>query len=428
MWDDMFEYYRDILTKVPRDVIMVNWQYAYDVQHYQGHFLNLKTEHILAEYDRLGFEYIIAPSDYSSANVRTFTEYAENFSPLGGLVTTWEKSTCFLYKSMPTIAYAGRLWSNETEKPDGKSFADAMENIFGFCDDKLLAALRFNTEKELDNEFQVTLAVLLVKNYHGYNYASYESLNLLKSNLEELLSKVKLESGKVILKDIIDACYYNILKCRLRKSAQELFDPLKNTVKAESKIAEIYNDVKTFGKIRIQKWEKYRSGITPCHLATLYKEYLKLIKSLPKLAKNNGILRVRFCLPDSFSMAYCKIALKYSGNWHETFEGCCKAYSGEDAIFEKAFLIPNDVVPEAFRLEVCGYGGQGLTFVELFNETGHYIPSKTIMTSGKVIDAEHVLDNDCKWAFLGEKNSFKAFQSRKLADELHSVEYSLVKV
>jgi hypothetical protein len=427
MWDDMFEYYRDILPEVPRDVIMVNWQYANDVKHYKGHFANLKVEHVLAEYDRLGFEYIIAPADYSSANVRTFTDYAENFSPLGGLMTTWEKQTCFLYKSMPTIAYAGRLWSDKINKPEDELFADAIENLFGFRDKNSLAILRFNTEKTLDNEFPVSLSSLLTAKYHGYDYGGFEALNLLKLNLENILSTTKSELGKIIIQDSIDACYYSIFKYRLQKSAQALFEPMKNTKKAELEINKIYQDVKVFGEERVEKWEEYRNGIKPCHIAKLYKEYLALIKSLPEQAKNSGIMRIRFCLPDGFSAEHCKISLKYSGNWHEVSATCCKGSNPEDALFTKTLLIPRSVVPEAFKLEACGYGGQGLTFVEIFTDAGYYVPYGVTSTSGKVIDPEYVLNNDCKWSFIGEKDTLKAFKNRKVAEEIHSAEYSLIK-
>jgi len=428
MWDDMFEYYSDILTEVPRDVIMVNWQYATDVRHYKGHFSNLKVKHLLSEYDRLGFEYIIAPADYSSSNVRTFTEYAENFTPLGGLLTSWEKSTCFLYKSMPTIAYAGRLWSDENDKPDDKIFAEAMENLFAYCDEELLTIIRSHTERKLNNEFPVSFNALLTSSYHGMDYGDFESLNLLKLNLENILVKISNKFGRIIIQDIIDGCDYDILKRRLCKAAQTLFDPMKNTEKAELGINTIYQDVKAFGKARVSKWEKYRNKIEPNHIAKLYENYLELIKSLPEQAKNNGIMRVRFCLPDGFSAEHCKISLKSSGVWHDIFSGCCKGPKGEDAIFSNIYLIPNDIIPESFKLEACGFGGQGVAFVEILTDSGRYVPSSVISTIGKVIDPEYVLDNDCKWSFIGEKDTLKAFKNRKLAEEIHSVEYSMIMV
>jgi hypothetical protein len=427
MWDDMFEYYRDILKEIPRDVIMVNWQYATDVKHYKGHFANLKVEHILAEYDKLGFEYIIGPSDYCSANVRTFTEYAGNFNPLGGLVTVWEKKTCFMYKSFPTIAYAGRLWSNESGKSEDEIFADAMANLFGSRNEKLLAVLRCHTEKRLDKETPVTLAMLLNSNYYGFDYAGYEALKLFKLGLEEVISEVKTELGKLIVTDIIAGCCYNIMKYRLQKAAFDLFEPMKDSAKARQELDRIYSDVKAFGESRVKFWDEYRGGIEPCNIEKLFKDYLELIKSLPELAEGNGIMRVRFCLPDGFSSENCIIHLKYGGEWHKVAEGGCKGVNAETALFSKIFLIPRSIEPEAFKFEAMGYGGQGVAFAEIFTDAGHYVPSEVLSVSGKVIDPEFVLDNDCKWSFMGEKDTLKAFSSRKLAEEVHSAEYSLKK-
>lgn len=425
MWDDMFEYYRDILEKVPRDVIMVNWQYSPDVKHYKGHFANLKVNHILAEYDRLGFEYIIGPSDYCSANVRTLTEYAKNFKPLGGLVTTWEKRTCFMYKSLPTIAYSGRLWNDTSEKCETEIFADAMENLFGSRDKKLLAVLRCHTEKILDLETPVTLAYLLSSNFHGHDYAGYEALTLLKLSLEDILPKVKTELGKLIVADIILGCRYNILKYRLQKTAFALFEPMMDSKKAKLELNVIYTDVKTLGQERVKFWCQYRNGVEPCNVEKLFDDCLALIQSLPELAKNNGIMRVRFCSPDGYSLENCIFSLKCAGKWHKISAGGCKSVNPEVTLFSKIFLIPRSIEPKSFKIEALGYGGQGITFVEIFNDTGHYVPSDVLSVSGKVIDPEFVLDNDCKWCFMGEKDTLGAFKNRKLAEKIHSVEYSL---
>ena len=427
MWDDMFEYYSDILEKVPRDVIMVNWQYAADVQHYKGHFSNLKKEHRLAEYDRLGFEYIIAPSDYSSSNIRSFTEYAENFKPLGGLVTCWEKSTCFLYKSIPAIAYAGRVWSDDSNKDEKELFADAIENIFASRDEKLLTLLRTNTERGLDNEKPLSLSMLTTLSYFGFDYSELETLNMQKYVFEEIRTKIKTDLGNRIINDIIEAYSYNILKYRLQKATRDLLEPMKDGIKAGEDINIIYQDVKELGKKRVQRWKEYRKGIVPCKMEKLFEDYLKLIKSLPELAKNNALMRVRFCLPDGFSAEQCKISLKYSKEWHEVFTDCCKASNSNDTFYTRTFLLPSSIKPEAFKLEACGYGGQGLAFVEIINNTEVYVPSAIISTTGKVIDPEYVLDNDCKWSFIGEKDTLKAFKDRKTAAEIHSIELSLSK-
>ena len=426
MWDDMFEYYSDILEKVPRDVIMVNWQYAADVQHYKGHFSNLKKEHRLAEYDRLGFEYIIAPSDYSSSNIRSFTEYSENFKPLGGLVTTWEKSTCFLYKSIPVIAYAGRLWSDDSAKPEIELFADAMESIFASRNEKLLRMLRTNIECGLDNEKPVSLSTLMSSSYFGFNYSELETLNLQKYLFEEIQPQVKSPLGSRVINDIIEAYTYNILKSRLHKVARDLFEPMRDSVIAREDIDVIYQEVKEFGRKRVRRWKEYRTGIVPCKMEKIFDDYLNLIKSIPELAKNNALMRIRFCLPDGFSAEQCKISLKYSGEWHEVFSGCCKTSDNHDVFYVTNFLLLPPVQPEEFKLEAHGYGGQGLCFVEILTDTGVYVPSAVISTTGKVIDPENVLDNDCKWSFVGEKDTLKAFKNRKLAEEIHSIRYKMI--
>jgi hypothetical protein len=97
----------------------------------------------------------------------------------------------------------------------------------------------------------------------------------------------------------------------------------------------------------------------------------------------------------------------------------------EEAVYEHLFFIDKNKTPEALRFEVCGFGGQGICFAEVFNAKGHYTPVKLISTKGTIISPESILEDDLRYSFLGEPNTRKAYQNRKLADESHRLELSL---
>jgi hypothetical protein len=142
MWDDMLDFYADILPEIPRDIIMVCWQYQADMRHVQGHFDNRSVHHTLEKYKSLGFRFIYAPAEGSTANISTFTRFANQYLPLGGLLTIWEKNTCFMYKSYPAIAYAGQLWSAIDTGDHDIIFAKVVKDLFKSDDLKLLQVIR----------------------------------------------------------------------------------------------------------------------------------------------------------------------------------------------------------------------------------------------------------------------------------------------
>ncbi|MBQ6599781.1 MAG: family 20 glycosylhydrolase, partial [Lentisphaeria bacterium] len=140
IWDDMFEYYPDILPDMPHDIIMVNWQYQENVSGYRGHFCNLCFHELMEQYDTLGFEYLTAPADFCWNNIDTSTAHGDKFKPMGGLLTSWEKSTSLLYKYFPTMAAAGQLWDQMAQDGDA-AISLAVRQLFGIDDEPFIQAV-----------------------------------------------------------------------------------------------------------------------------------------------------------------------------------------------------------------------------------------------------------------------------------------------
>ena len=425
MWDDMFEYYPEILEKTPRDIIMVNWQYQDDVVHNRAHFFNRAVTHRLAIYDQLGFQYIIAPSDYSTANIRTFTEYARKYHPLGGLVTAWEKGSIFAYKSMPTIAYAGRLWSGNDSENEEKIFDNTMTKLMGSEDELFLQTLRCFTESRLFRENMFSVRNLLCRSFSGFDYSRYESISLQYEVLKKTEHTVTTELGRLVYKDILLACNFIMLYFQIKKSVRDLFLAERYEY-AERQLELLTSELVILGKTRVEMWDTYRAGIVPNDVAIAYENAITAICEIRDCVKNRGLLRVRFCLPDQYSAEKCVISIRYGKEWVQIADGVFKNNENhEEAVYEHLFFVDKNKTPEALRFEVCGFGGQGICFAEVFNANGHYTPTKLISIKGTIISPESILDDDLKCCFMGEPNTRNAYQNRKLADESHSFEISL---
>jgi hypothetical protein len=425
MWDDMFEYYPDILEKTPRDIVMVNWQYQDDVAHNRAHFFNRAVTHRLAIYERLGFQYIIAPSDYSTANIRTFTEYARKYHPLGGLVTVWEKGSIFMYKSMPTITYAGHLWSGSCNEDEKRIFDDTIAELMGSKDELLLKVLRCFTESRLFRENMLSARDLLCRPFSGFDYSRFESVSLQYQAFQKTGHTITTKLGCLIYKDILLACNFIMLYFQIKKSIHDLFVAERYT-HAERQLELLTADLETLGKSRVEMWDACRSGIAPNTVAKTYEEAIAATCEIRNCVKNNGVLRVRFCLPDQYSAETCVISIRYGKEWEQIADGVFKNNENhEEAIYEHLFFVDKNKTPEALRFEVRGFGGQGICFAEVFNANGHYTPNELTSTEGMILSPESILDDDIGCCFMGEPNTRKAYQNRKLAQERHKLEVSL---
>jgi hypothetical protein len=84
-----------------------------------------------------------------------------------------------------------------------------------------------------------------------------------------------------------------------------------------------------------------------------------------------------------------------------------------------------DKIPGEFRIEAEGFGGIGLCHIEIRNNSGTCIPVKITAHEGKITDPSFLLDNDCKWSFIGEKNTLASFKDRALKEKIHYIEVEL---
>jgi len=123
MWDDFFEY-ADLAERLPRDIILCNWNYVFVGDEPQGHWTNRIKKDWFRLYDELGFQYLFctyahrASSEY---NVDTFTAYAEKYHPEAAaqvelaeytINQTVEEILADLYERKPeAVAFSCYIWN-----------------------------------------------------------------------------------------------------------------------------------------------------------------------------------------------------------------------------------------------------------------------------------------------------------------------------
>lgn len=429
IWDDMFEYFPDALDCMPRDIIMCCWQYGTSRDLPVGHFLNRTRHDWLAEYEKRGFEYIIAPADYSIENISLLTRYGARHKPLGGLLTTWEKSDAFVYQSLPDIAFAGRLWKGGRLDSDKAIVKSLVKDIFKTDSAELESAVHAMLMLKPYAERMTKLENFMVESEFGIDLKSRALNPLLTSVFQRFYKQCDSETAERIIEDYITALKCGKLHFELEELIPEFFKPGADIQYLETTLDKTLGDLEAVGKKRVAQWHKWRHGITPCGMQNIYTQYIDNMWTVPELAEKHGAMRVSFCLPDQFSAQRVRIKIRYADDaaQYDVACGVFKNTYSSDCMYTYTFLVEKDLIPDSIVVETRGFGGQGFTFFEVHNNLGTFVPGEISKITGVVIDPEFILDNDRKWLFAGEKNSRKAYELAILAEKVHGFEIKLKK-
>jgi len=427
IWDDLFENYPEELNNIPRDIIMCVWHYNQVVDTPQAHFGNRKRFDKFAIYDRFGFECLEAPRETSWSNIKTFNEYAGNYTHLGGWLTAWELSTSFLHFCYPIVAFAGKLWSGDAPTI---LYEKCVTETIGLKDPAFIQSvkaiqnagvhyhLRANPEGYLRgilseeeserNEF-IKTAFEVFKSFSGKIKGQHKF-----DILEDLLICVELEIFYFQLRELIHKLYSPKLSERVRNSLKKgmLLDCLKKAKQLKNK--------------RKKQWLKHRKGITPRHTDSYFDKVIAMLQDLKKI-KPTGLLTVGFFLPEPNSAQSTTFYMKYKGRktWQKISSGVYKQLPCKDAFYTYSFPVSAKGTPERIRIESRGYGGQGLAFVKIEQKNACYVPKSTTKLKGTIEHPKNILEDDDQWCFIGHKDTRSAFLNPDLAETIHSMELVL---
>ncbi len=426
IWDDMFEYYPEALQTIPRDIVMACWHYDPRVENTKSHFFNRAVADALATYDHLGFDYLICPADGTLANSETFTAYASRHKPVGGLVTTWEKGTSFMLQSMPLIAAVGRAWEAGATGDFTPFVRQAAADLFGLHDDLFLQAIQAICNSGLARGRRTRLDAYLTRRENNPDLARPALVDLLLTCLPEYRQKVKPES-RDILEEILLSLRSEQITHHLEQLLPAFFVPDADHSALTARLQEIIPQVEQDGHDWVALWRRVRPGILPCKVETLYQSFLANLRQVPALAARSGALSVHFMLPDQYSAQRVKILIRYADApaWEEIGQGIFKDVRHFDCFYSRLFPIAKDRTPAAVRVETCGFGGQGFTFLQAHNDKGRFIPAAITRVVGNVADPQNLLAHDWKWAFAGERDTAKPFYDDALANALHGFDVEL---
>ncbi|MCM8769231.1 MAG: hypothetical protein NC911_06095, partial [Candidatus Omnitrophica bacterium] len=201
VWDDMFQHYPEVLSSLPRDIVLGCWDYGLIEGKPRWHFGDRPAIDKLEEFSSFGFECLIAPADSPWLNPVTFTRYAETRPCLGGLLTMWEKGTSFYHASLPVVAATGKLCSGL--EPEA-AIQQAVKTVFGFSDPVFSEAIRsFSILGQASSVLPSNLESYLHGGLTDQQHQRRSTARLISQVLKKWETRLPTEIGRQITGDIL---------------------------------------------------------------------------------------------------------------------------------------------------------------------------------------------------------------------------------
>lgn len=419
MWDDFFEY-ADIADRLPRDIILCNWNYYFVTDEPSGHWTNRIKKDWFAYYDTLGFRYMFcayANGGSCTYNVDTLTEYAEKYSPFGAILTSWEKSDRFYMGTYPLTAYAGKKWNGEI-KTESDRISIYQETVSSEPCAKCLLSLQvpsfygghIDVANICEND---NLVKMILCN------SVCSALPILKKGIEEVCGE-----QKDVVTDIYDYYLEFALGLQLERLGPHIFDCYDSKVKNKQyvfqKLDELMQGYEELEENERGLWKKYRSGIASCGNAFErkhhgYKQKLSQILEQVKMTETAGVLYADLMLHDGFGTPHAEIYVKFAEEREEKllYKGGIKS---SVVGFELGGCYTLRIRTEDKKIEYILFSicGESALYPMHFRHTARgekQTACRVETLSGRVENAKNILYNDTRFATMGYEDGIEHFNN-----------------
>ena len=440
MWDDFLEELPSALDAIPTDIILCIWQYDTLVDQTKSHFGCRRRDHRMADYDFRGISYLVSPWAANGVrNTESLTNYAQRFHPMGGLLTLWDGHS--LEDQYAVIAFAGHRWK-EPQAVDGQKICgQAHVELFGNDDSIFLQALWTATSLAPLSESR-TLETFLRGPLTPGAFERANQARLLLLVLDSYRDRVQVGFGLEVLDAILLRLQRELLQHRMQEIMEGFYEGWNGGVNRQSVWLEngrkLLKSLVEVADRRRLDWERRRPNIgAPSDLHTEKFErnlYDKLATFLQEVetghVRKSGLLEIRYSLPDYFGVSFVRWSIQYEGSldWTLIDNGIPKPRTGDHSdcpFFTVKLPIQGNRVPIRACLEVTGYGGIGLLWVEARAGESRYCPVRTEAVQGLVHQPERLLRDDSAACWIGEASPASVFDNPQIVKQVHALEIIL---
>jgi hypothetical protein len=438
MWDDFFELSPDSVTEIPRDIVLCHWCYdeVIDPEGARAHFANRSRVNWLARYEHLGLDAVACPWDRYPRNIEAITNYAQRHRVLGGLLTEWEGSPRF-HPGQPAIAaFAGALWRGRAYDP-ATAWNSATRRTLPGAPRAMQAAVRDwlrLVPQQPPGGLQSFLCGQPVRE---------EALERALLQMTAAAIRSGRERVRPVARPALAAVAWGVdagrLLCDMRELAVAALHPRRTP-----------SDVTTLRQ-RLGVWLRgYRALLrrrataftrSPAYAHADDDRAAAAWRALPDAlqpvwaalerppGRRDWLLILRLFLQDYHGAPQLRVTVGSGDKRQVVADGCFKpaalVLGRTGGHYDVYVPFTRSARPDAMEIEVWGYGGQGVAFVELQNPTVTLKPVGIGRISGPVQAPESLLKDDSSAAVLGCTEILAQMHAPQLAEQRATVALQL---
>lgn len=440
MWDDLLEELPLALDAIPTDIIQCVWQYDTLVDQTKSHWGQRRRDHRMADYDRRGISYVVAPwAAQGARNTESLTSYARRFDPMGGWLTLWDGH--MLEDQYAVIAFAGRRWS-DPQAEDGEEICKRTHaELFGLDDPTFLQALWTASSVGPLSKRSVPEAFLRGP-LTPYAFERANLARLLEMVLGSFRDRVPVGFGR----EVLDGILLRLQRERVQYGIWDLMDGLyegwnggsDHQAELLEKGRKLLGDLDAIADRRDAEWQLRRRNVAPAYphnTGQFERDIRDKMAAFFDAAEtgqlqNTGLLAIRYSLPDFFGWPFVQWSVQYadSPEWVAFDKSMTKPWDGDYSdgpFFTVKLPISGNRRPVRVRMEVTGYGGIGLLYAEARVGSNRFRPVRVENISGKVSRPDLILRDDTGAAWFGEQETSEAFHNPSMGEQVHAVEIVL---
>jgi len=399
MWDDFFGFHPKALGQMPRDIVMMHWNYGTRISDRGArfNFAGRAREDVLAKYAKLGFD-AIPCSWHAPDNVRTFILYARRGKTLGYLQTQWEDLIPnFHGGALPIVLAASMMLDDPAAAQAEDVFPKAVAQLFPSLSATEVKALVRALEDVSDPLARAVLE---------------------QSSLARGLGPLSPDpfSERALFDDVLCRLRCAALKTRVSRAERILVDPRRSAgdiAAAKDLLAPVASEGRALAARRQAQFDAWRRGCSPCAVTNapldLVSRAEALLAEAAPARTDECRLELELTLVDYFGCPWWRVEGLFSDGWRQIAKGSWKPTADDWAAFCAGVTFRSAELPRQLRLAYHGFGDAQLRYVSVANCASRRVPDRVVSVSGNVRDSECVLTDDSSPVTFGRAGYMKQF-------------------
>lgn len=416
MWDDFFEFHRPVLRRIPRDVVLMHWNYATDISTFGPRCFvpGSLRRNCLAEYASLGFD-AIPCAWYECDNIRTFIRYADRNPSAGYLQTHWEEMIeNFHGGSLPRVLAAAMM----LEDPEGDGAEDVFLRAVKRLEPKLTEAECLAASRLLqDPSDELAFGVLF----------QIDSVDLNGPVDPDPFS------GRAIVDELVCRSRMAIAQAKMDKARTILSDPRRTAgdIAAARKLLEsVRTDADILAGRRSAQNRVWRPGEDDWYVTHGPHDLAKSAASLSQQAvlarPDEKRIEIEFSRIDRWVRPTWRVEGEFGGIWKEIASFQLLHGEKRRPDFTHGLTFSAETMPTRIKLSHKGFGDCQVRFVSVVDKDNRLVPESVVDVAGNVKDANAILVDDYTPVTFGRSGYLAQFNDKTEADKISSVTVSMV--